>query len=49
MCLHLTHSVRKKKQVIEQAVCNLPPRHVLLIEDETELLLFPPLRSMWAR
>jgi len=25
----------------------LPPRSVLLAEDETELLLFPPLRSAW--
>jgi hypothetical protein len=26
----------------------LPPRSVLLAEDETELLLFPPLRSAWS-
>jgi transposase len=27
----------------------LPPETVVLIEDETDLLLFPPLRSGWAR
>jgi transposase len=27
----------------------LPPRSVKLFEDETDLLLFPPLRSGWAR
>jgi hypothetical protein len=26
----------------------LPPRSVLLAEDETDLLLFPPLRACWA-
>ena len=26
----------------------MPPRSVLLAEDETELLLFPPLRSAWS-
>jgi transposase len=27
----------------------LPPRSVLLAEDETDLLLFPPLRAAWGR
>jgi transposase len=49
MCSRQIRSVRKKKEVIEQTVRRLPRRHVLLIEDETDLLLFPPLRSMWAR
>lgn len=26
----------------------MPPRSVLLVEDETDLLLFPPLRAGWA-
>src|SRR5262249_7474310 len=28
---------------------NLPPRSIALFEDETDLLLFPPLRAAWAR
>jgi hypothetical protein len=27
---------------------NLPKRSVVLVEDETDLLLFPPLRAMWS-
>jgi len=27
----------------------LPERSVVLVEDETDLLLFPPLRAMWSR
>ena len=34
---------------IRQYVKELGPRDVLLFEDETDLLLFPPLRACWAR
>jgi hypothetical protein len=38
---------RKKRKIIRK-IKGLPPRSVLLFEDETDLLLFPPLRSMWS-
>ena len=28
---------------------NLPPRSIVLFEDETDLLLFPPLRAAWSQ
>jgi DDE superfamily endonuclease len=34
---------------IRQYVKGLGPRDVVLFEDETDLLLFPPLRACWAR
>ena len=34
---------------IRQRIKELGPRTVLLFEDETDLLLFPPLRACWAR
>src|SRR6266568_3028805 len=44
----LTPSWRKKRQ-IRRRIPLLPPRSVLVAEDETDLLLFPPLRAGWAR
>jgi hypothetical protein len=38
----------KKKSRIRRVLGNLPPRSVVLVEDETDLLLFPPLRAMWS-
>jgi transposase len=38
-----------KMRRIRQYVKELGPRDVLLFEDETDLLLFPPLRACWAR
>jgi len=43
-----TRSGRKKRR-IRRAIRRLPPRSVLLAEDETDLLLFPPLRAAWSR
>jgi transposase len=37
-----------KKRRIRKQVKTLPPRCVVLFEDETDLLLFPPLRACWA-
>jgi transposase len=37
-----------KMRRIRQRRKGLPPRSVLLFEDETDLLLFPPLRATWA-
>jgi len=34
---------------IRRRIKRLPPRSVVLAEDETDLLLFPPLRSGWSR
>jgi hypothetical protein len=39
--------MREKKRQIFKEIGHLPPRSVLLAEDETDLLLFPPLRSCW--
>lgn len=39
-------SARKKRQIRRQ-IRQLPPRCVKLFEDETDLLLFPPLRAAW--
>jgi transposase len=39
---------RKMRRLREQ-IKGLGPRAVLLFEDETDLLLFPPLRACWAR
>jgi hypothetical protein len=40
-------SARKKRR-IRREIRRLPPRSVLLAEDETDLLLFPPLRANWS-
>jgi hypothetical protein len=37
---------REKKRHIRRVVGCLPQRSVVLAEDETDLLLFPPLRAM---
>ena len=38
-----------KMRRIRQYIKGLGPRDVVLFEDETDLLLFPPLRACWAR
>ena len=38
-----------KMRRIRQYIKGLGPRDVFLFEDETDLLLFPPLRACWAR
>jgi hypothetical protein len=38
----------KKKRRIRRRLSSLPQRSVVLAEDETDLLLFPPLRAMWS-
>ncbi len=40
-------SARKKRRIRRQ-IRALPRRSVVLAEDETDLLLFPPLRAAWA-
>lgn len=47
-CWNPTHNGRKKRRLRRQ-IRHLPPRSVLLAEDETDLLLLPPLRAGWAR
>jgi hypothetical protein len=42
-----TRSWRKKRQICRQ-IQGLRPRSVVLAEDETDLLLFPPLRAGWS-
>src|SRR3954452_18818107 len=43
-----TFSARKKRRIRRQ-VRALPRRSVVLAEDETDLLLFPPLRAAWSK
>src|SRR5438105_82466 len=43
-----TPSARKKRRIRRQ-IRALPRRSVVLAEDETDLLLFPPLRAAWAK
>jgi transposase len=38
----------RKKRAIRRLVRGLGERHALLAEDETDLLLFPPVRAGWA-
>jgi len=40
-------SERKKRQIC-RILSGLSRRSVVLVEDETDLLLFPPLRAMWS-
>src|SRR3954465_11806372 len=42
-----TRSARKKRRIRRQ-IRALPARSVVLAEDETDLLLFPPLRAAWS-
>jgi hypothetical protein len=39
----------KKKHHIQSRISSLGERHVVLFQDETDLLLFPPLHAGWAR
>jgi hypothetical protein len=41
--------IARKKREILRKIQELPRRSVVLAEDETDLLLFPPLRSAWAK
>src|SRR5262249_22058223 len=43
-----TPSARKKRRIRRQ-VRALPRRSVVLAQDETDLLLFPPLRAGWSK
>jgi hypothetical protein len=43
-----TPSARKKRRIRRQIEA-LPRRSVVLAEDETDLLLFPPLRASWSK
>src|SRR4051812_47821742 len=45
-CLRIPSA--RKKRLIRRWLRGLPPRTAKLAEDETDLLLFPPLRSGWA-
>lgn len=47
MCWRPTRSARKKRQIKRQILA-LPQRSVVLAQDETDLLLFPPLRAQWS-
>jgi transposase len=47
MCWHRIRSERKKRQ-IRRTLGSLRQRSVALVEDETDLLQFPPLRAMWS-
>lgn len=44
-----TQTWGEKKRRIRRQIKVLPPRSVLLAQDETDLLLFPPLRASWSR
>jgi hypothetical protein len=48
MYWHQTHSGRKKRQIL-RLLSRLPQRSAILVEDETDLLQFPPLRAMWSQ
>jgi transposase len=39
----------RKKRALRQRLKRLGPRSVVLCEDETDVLLFPPLRACWAK
>ena len=43
-----TRSARKKRRIRRQ-IRALPPHSVVLAQDETDLLLFPPLRAAWSK
>jgi hypothetical protein len=48
MCWLRIRSARKKRR-IRRRIRQLPRGCALLVEDETDLLLFPPLRANWSR
>src|SRR5437879_5673000 len=43
-----TRRARKKRRIRRQ-IRALPQRSVVLAQDETDLLLFPPLRAAWSK
>lgn len=47
MCSSPTRSARKKRRILRQ-IRALPRRSVVLAEDETDLMMFPPLRADWS-
>lgn len=47
MCWSQIPSARKKRR-IRRAIRHFPRRGAVLAEDETDLLLFPPLRANWS-
>ena len=47
MCSSPTRSARKKRRILRQ-IQALPRRSVVLAEDETDLMMFPPLRAGWS-
>jgi hypothetical protein len=47
MCWPPIHS-EKKRRHIRHVLGNLQRHSVVLVEDEADLLLFPPLRAMWS-
>jgi hypothetical protein len=49
LCLGPRPGARKKKRRIRRQIRALPRRSVVLAQDETDLLLFPPLRAGWSR
>jgi transposase len=48
MCWRQTRKSGKKKQRIKRSLGRLRKRSIVLVEDETDLLHFPPLRAMWS-
>ena len=48
MCCRPIRNARKKRR-IRRRIRQLPRGCALLVEDETDLLLFPPLRANWSR
>jgi hypothetical protein len=48
LCYRLIRPERKKR-ALRRRLKHLGPRSVVLCEDETDLLLFPPLRACWAK
>src|SRR4249920_707280 len=48
MCWRQIRNARKKRR-IRRIIRQLPRGCALLVEDETDLLLFPPLRANWSR
>src|SRR5262249_46972803 len=47
-CSTRAPSAREKRR-IRREIAGRPPRRVKLFEDETDLLLLPPLRAAWGR
>ena len=47
MLWNRTRSKRKKRRILRR-LAHLPPRSVILVQDEIDLLLFPPLQASWS-